>query len=869
MTALKLDRGGKKMQRTISPGSWLLGVMIGLGIVSGSARGADLATGEALFRSGQYDECATMAAQEIAAGAEIGWHMVLVESHLARGRTQEALAAVEAAIERFPRSVSLRLLARRARIEAGQDPALASDFEAIEEIIVRSGGRFSSPLDRIALGRYFLMRGADPRTVLERFYDVSLKENPDLLEGYFAAAELALAKDDFALAAATLKKAPPAAAQDPRSHALLARAYDNDDPAGSAREVAAALKLNPRHVESLLLAAEHKIDAERYAESAETLKAVLAVNPREPRAHAYLAALAMLRSKDQDAAALKAQALANRPRNPEVDYLIGRTLSAKYRFEQGAKHQREALTIDPDYAPAKLQLCQDLLRLGDEAEGWKLAAQVLDKDAYNVVAYNLVSLRDHLKGFRTIEADGIVLRMDPREADLYGDRALALLKRARATLAARYGVTLSSPITVEIFPERKDFAVRTFGLPGADGLLGVCFGKVVTANSPRSQGEHPANLEAVLWHEFCHVITLARTRNRMPRWLSEGISVHEEARADPAWATALNPTFRKLILGPELTPLSQLSSAFLNARTALHVQFAYFESALAVEFLESRFGLDTIKWLLDDLGNGQTLEDALPKRSKMTLTQIDQAFGDFARQRAKGTASQATWEEPELPAGADAKALGGFVAEHPNSFWGLRRLAARLVDDRRWGEATTVLEKLKGLYPEFTGPDNAYTLLAAVHRGQGDAAAEERVLEELAARSGDAAPAFARLMELARARGDWAAVARNARRMLAVNPLVSEPHRMLALAAEKTGTLDEAIAAARAVVLLDQIEPAGAHYQLASLLARAGKPAEARRETLKAIEEAPRFLAAYRLLLDLGSEPAAGARSLDSKGAHP
>ncbi len=86
---------------------------------------------------------------------------------------------------------------------------------------------------------------------------------------------------------------------------------------------------------------------------------------------------------------------------------------------------------------------------------------------------------------------------------------------------------------VEIFPQQKEFAVRTFGLPGADGLLGVCFGRVITANSPASQGEHPSNWEAVLWHEFCHVVTLSKTRNKMPRWLSEGISVYEEGQRGP------------------------------------------------------------------------------------------------------------------------------------------------------------------------------------------------------------------------------------------------------------------------------------------------------------------------------------------------
>ena len=31
-------------------------------------------------------------------------------------------------------------------------------------------------------------------------------------------------------------------------------------------------------------------------------------------------------------------------------------------------------------------------------------------------------------------------------------------------------------------------------------------------------------------------VTLSKTHNKMPRWLSEGISVYEEGIARPAWA---------------------------------------------------------------------------------------------------------------------------------------------------------------------------------------------------------------------------------------------------------------------------------------------------------------------------------------------
>ena len=131
--------------------------------------------------------------------------------------------------------------------------------------------------------------------MLDQFYDVVTKQQPDFVEAYFATAELALDKEDYALAAETLRKAPKDAAEDPRFHYLLARALSAEDRAGSAKALAEALKINPRHADSLLLQADQLIDGERYAEAEQVLKQVFDVNPHEPRAWAYRAVLAHLR----------------------------------------------------------------------------------------------------------------------------------------------------------------------------------------------------------------------------------------------------------------------------------------------------------------------------------------------------------------------------------------------------------------------------------------------------------------------------------------------------------------------------------------------------------------------------------------------
>jgi len=138
----------------------------------------------------------------------------------------------------------------------------------------------------------------------------------------------------------------------------------------------------------------------------------------------------------------------------------------------------------------------------------------------------------------------------------------------------------------------------------------------------------------VLWHEFCHVVTLQMTRNRMPRWLSEGISVYEELQANPVWGQTMNPQYREMVLGDDLTPVSELSSAFMSPKSDLHVQFAYYQSSLVVEYLVDKFGFEKLKAILHDLGEGVDINEAIPKHTA-PLKQIEKEFAAFATAKAE------------------------------------------------------------------------------------------------------------------------------------------------------------------------------------------------------------------------------------------
>jgi tetratricopeptide (TPR) repeat protein len=820
--------------------------------LAATAAAAELPAGEKLFRTGKYAECARLAAKEIDAGTwEVDWHILKASSELAEGKYAAALRTVKEALDEHGSSLRLRLLAQTVNRFNGKDQQTEDSDDEIGRTLAASPERFDSPSDRVALGRFLLDRGADPRQILELIYTPLRKAQPNFAEAYFAIAELALDKYDNAFAAEILQAAPKPLAQDPQYHYILARAYAADDPARAQAALDAALAINPKHVDSLLIRIDRLIDAEAYIAAESQLERVLAINSNHPKAWAYKSVLAHLASDSKSEEAARKQALSTWPANPDVDHVIGNKLSQAYRFKEGAACQRKSLACDPNYRPAKLQLSQDLLRLGEETEGWRLADEVAKQDAYDVVAFNLVTLQDELQKFRTIGGDGLQVRMEAREADLYGDRAVELLKRARKTLCEKYDVKLDVPIVIEIFPKQKDFDVRTFGMPGvARGYLGVCFGRVITANSPASQGERPANWEATLWHEFCHVVTLHKTHNKMPRWLSEGISVYEERQADPTWGQSMNPQFREFILNGEMTPVSQLSSAFLAPKSPVHLQFAYFESSLVVEYLVERFGMDKLRALLTDLGDGKDINEALVVHTE-PLNRLDSDFANFARKRAEALAIEARWDKPELPPDADADSLAAWVKQHPDSMPGLKQLAMQQVRDRKFEQAIETAKHLRDIFPNDIQPQNAYDLLAVAYRGLADVEAEREALEALASRDDSAIDAYLRLMEIAESKQDWEAVAKNAHRMLAVNPLVAAPHRYLAKAAANLNRRDEAIRANEALLKFDTTDVAETHYRLATLLREDSKADAARRHALMALEEAPRYLAAHKLLLEL------------------
>ncbi len=225
---------------------------------------ANLSEAETLFHTGKYAECVALTGKEIEEGDfSETWRELRIQSQMELGQYPEAKQSLEAALKRYPDSIRIRWLGRDVLRFCGETEAAEKLLAEIGQKIEQTRFGYRSAADLAIIGQYYLDQGDDAKSVLDRVFKKIQTEQPRLAIGFLATGELALLKQDFGLAAANFEKAVKLDPDNPGIHYALARAYESGDAEKSEAALKEALKLNPRHVPSLLFRIDEHIDAER------------------------------------------------------------------------------------------------------------------------------------------------------------------------------------------------------------------------------------------------------------------------------------------------------------------------------------------------------------------------------------------------------------------------------------------------------------------------------------------------------------------------------------------------------------------------------------------------------------------------------
>ncbi len=615
----------------------------------------------------------------------------------------------------------------------------------------------------------------------KKIVEEALEEQDDQTLGHYLLARMALEEGDLKVA---------------------------DEQLDVALEKAAKLGVSPLEGYAL----KSSLDLLRGKTESEWTRKALERNAEYGRIYAEQAHFYIITRRYREAIELYAKAVATDPELWSAHADLGVNLLRENRDDEARRHLEIAYKGDPFSAKTV-----NTLRLVDSFEKFKLYS---NKD--------LVLLEDEEKVKASLDSPEIILRLHEKEAELLRPYVMELAEQSVAKFSEKYRFKPKQPIYVELYPDHDDFAVRTMGMPGI-GLLGVTFGYLVAMDSPAGREPGQFHWGTTLWHEMAHVFTLEATNHLVPRWYSEGVSMHEEWQARPHWGERISPSFIKAFTGEKLLPIADLDKGFIRPSYPEQIAVSYFQAGLVCEFIDRDWSAEKLVELLEAFGDNLSTAAAIEKVLGLPPTEFDERFTDFLNQR-----------------------LGAMADEDGLENWrSTLKQALAAAREENWDTVIEFADRARDLYPDFVESGNPYTLLAKAHEALGDEAGRIEVLEAYFKRGGRDPEQLKALAKLQRDGGRPKDAIETLDEVLYVWPADEDLHAELGELLFDAGRTREALREFSAVLAMNPHDKARAHFHLAETYHKIKDSQRARRHVLMALEIAPTYKPAQKLLLEI------------------
>jgi len=648
---------------------------------------------------------------------------------------------------------------------------------------------------------------------------------------------------------------------------------------GGERNLQRALDINPNLVPALETYARLLLRNDRHSEAERFLQRALEVNPESIPALATLAGLAAMYERFDEYHELEARVAAFSPDNPVFYATVADIFGNNYLFVEAVDYARQAIAADPDYWDGHTILGNNLVRLGEEEEGRYHLELAFENDPFNVLTSNLLQVFDTLDGYATLETEHFRVNMSHRDAMILWPYMAPMLEESWDLLVEKYQFEPQVPVILQVFENTADFAVRSVGLPDIGPLVGICFGRVVTLISPDTLS---ANWKEILWHELVHVWTLQMTNNRMPRWLSEGISTWEERQRRPEWGRRQGLDLVRAASQDRLLPVAALNAGFTGARSNADLSFAYFQSYLVVDYITEVFGFDYLLALIDEYAHIRDDSERFDNVFSMGLDSFDAGFRAWIDQRVAAINVHVHNEDaPDEGAGHGhgmrenssavmaelynnvslKRYMRARIEDNPRDFQAHLQMGIILFQERDFDEALVHLQAAYEILPDYAGYPSPPLIKSQIHQALGDREARLHWLAVMLEHQQHDYGSTMILAEDALQRGDYELAEYYVERALSINPYRLDVHRVAAEVARANDDVGRAVREYSVIAELDINDPVGARTDLARAQLDNAQSDAARLNVLRALEIAPGYQRAQQVLLDLVDESSVDAAS--------
>ncbi len=639
---------------------------------------------EVYRRLGKYEEALALLQKESGPGAVLRAR-ILAEI----GRLNEALRVL-ASCETSPAALVLAGRIHQTLGKRTEAVRLFREAVAYYQAMTYEDAR-SAPASLFAVFGRALMGLDRYEEANEIMLDQALQKDPDDLEVLLFAGDLFTTKYDFPEGRKYYRKALRAARRHPDVLARLARAILDDPMLGGTRLSQAAslaseaVKTNPRHEAAHLVLGDVAFFDGLYNEAEKHYSTAADTNPTSFEALGGIYACAVLTFKNKEAQQAEAKARAVNP-NPAPFYVAAaKRCELQNQYPVVLSLAEEAYRCDPAYWPLYTPLALAELRSGRYESARRYVQEGFKRDPYNVWLANTKKLLKYWDAEYTVVKWEKLIFHVPKKAEVYYVTYLGpLLVRARREFSERYAFSPEGEIHVELYPRQEYFACRTIGLPDFPAQ-GVCFGPVIAVTVPPA---YPGNYAVAAWHEFAHVFTVVGSGYRIPRWLTEGISVREEGLCPVGGVRPFASALGRAVASGDLPGPADFDHRFRRPKDPQEILSAYALCPLAVDLFIKQWGRKALARLLPMLRT-TPFDVAFKKVTGSDLKDFDKRFKDHLRTFGAPYARQFAGS------GADVQKLRELVRQGKASQRDQADLAWALLARGRTVDAETLALKLR------------------------------------------------------------------------------------------------------------------------------------------------------------------------------
>jgi STE24 endopeptidase len=335
------------------------------------------------------------------------------------------------------------------------------------------------------------------------------------------------------------------------------------------------------------------------------------------------------------------EAFERRSRAEAMSYLMGRSkdplalqaplaielfneavrLYEKKEYELARQALEDSLRHDPRN-PFAFELLGDIAYLEQDLEEalhqYEAAFQIRPQQELKGKIVKTRKERGMEEEFESFEGEHFVIKYRGEESGIEGSALRELLGEAYREIGRELGYFFKHKVVVLLYDEEEFRGLS--GVPHWSS--GIYDGKIRLPAYQKGLSER--EIEQRVRHELTHTFVAEISRGRCPVWLNEGLAEYQEARVEPPDLRVFQAAVRTNTLFPLEALLTQERA--LDFKDPLEVALFYVESYHFVNYLIEKYGMFSVRQLLERFAEGKDSFEAIEEVLKISPLEVEKRW---------------------------------------------------------------------------------------------------------------------------------------------------------------------------------------------------------------------------------------------------